>query len=254
MNRVLRDLTEGSIPYDFIVIDSPPSLGLLTINTLVAADWILVPVQVEYLALEGLTHMTQTIQRVRNRYNPTWKSWDPGHDVRCAPIGAPGAGRAATAPFRAKSSKRPSAARCASAKPPASASPSFITMRARQGRIIIINSARRSSMVAKKRGLGRGLDALLGEETPSRPNRPAAAGRDGDSFRVANRRTRAQSLSAAPAPRSRGDSTSWRLRSAKAASCSRSSCGAPARAATRSWPASGVGAPRSAAGWPRCRP
>lgn len=56
--------------FEFIIIDSPPSLGLLTVNVLVSCDWTIIPVQAEYLALEGLSHMLLTIQRVKKRYNP----------------------------------------------------------------------------------------------------------------------------------------------------------------------------------------
>jgi chromosome partitioning protein len=56
--------------YDYIIIDSPPSLGLLTINSLSAADSILIPVQCEYYALEGLTQLTNTFHLVKNNLNP----------------------------------------------------------------------------------------------------------------------------------------------------------------------------------------
>jgi chromosome partitioning protein len=56
--------------YDWIVIDTPPSLGLLTINALVAADDVIVPVQCEYLSLRGLVQLENTLQMVRENLNP----------------------------------------------------------------------------------------------------------------------------------------------------------------------------------------
>ncbi|MCL4490086.1 MAG: ParA family protein [Chloroflexi bacterium] len=56
--------------YDYILVDSPPSLGILTINALVAAQAVVIPIQCEYLALEGLTALLDTIRRVQERLNP----------------------------------------------------------------------------------------------------------------------------------------------------------------------------------------
>jgi chromosome partitioning protein len=69
--RKLKDaLAEVEDRYDFIVIDSPPSLGLLTLNTLTAADSVLIPIQCEYYALEGLSQLLNTIRMVQKHLNP----------------------------------------------------------------------------------------------------------------------------------------------------------------------------------------
>ena len=57
--------------FDYVFIDCPPSLGLLTVNALAAADRVIVPLQCEYYALEGLTHLMATIDRVKNGINPS---------------------------------------------------------------------------------------------------------------------------------------------------------------------------------------
>jgi len=68
--RLKRALQKERENVDFIIIDSPPSLGLLTINGLCAADSVLIPVQCEYYALEGLTQLTNTVRLVKDNINP----------------------------------------------------------------------------------------------------------------------------------------------------------------------------------------
>ncbi|MBV9328116.1 MAG: ParA family protein [Chloroflexi bacterium] len=69
--RRLRDaLTDVAPGYDVVIVDTPPSLGILTLNALVAADLLLAPVQCEYLALEGVAQLMETIELVRATLNP----------------------------------------------------------------------------------------------------------------------------------------------------------------------------------------
>jgi chromosome partitioning protein len=69
--RLQRLLEQVRDQYDYIFIDSPPSLGLLTLNALVAADSVLIPLNCEYFALEGIAELTATIERVRGALNPS---------------------------------------------------------------------------------------------------------------------------------------------------------------------------------------
>lgn len=68
--HLVRALSSVKDEYDYVIVDCPPSLGLLTLNALAAADSALVPLQCEYYALEGLAHILRTISLVRERLNP----------------------------------------------------------------------------------------------------------------------------------------------------------------------------------------
>ena len=68
--RLRQAITPIADRYDFVLIDCPPSLGLLTINALTAAQEIVIPVQAEYYALEGLSQLTAVVRRVREALNP----------------------------------------------------------------------------------------------------------------------------------------------------------------------------------------
>src|SRR5437588_1185981 len=67
LEKAVRPIKES---YDYILIDTPPSLGLLTINALVASDGVIVPVQCEYLSLRGLAQLQNTLEMIRENLNP----------------------------------------------------------------------------------------------------------------------------------------------------------------------------------------
>ena len=69
--RLATAVCRAQTSFDYILIDCPPALGLLTLNAMCAADGVLVPLQCEYYALEGLSHLVRTIDRVRRALNPT---------------------------------------------------------------------------------------------------------------------------------------------------------------------------------------
>ena len=68
MKKALGGVKED---FDFIIIDGPPSLGLITLNALTVCDTVLIPIQCEYYALEGLSQLMATIRQVKKMYNPT---------------------------------------------------------------------------------------------------------------------------------------------------------------------------------------
>ncbi len=71
VNRMRDALVDVRAQYDYILIDCPPSLGLITLNMLVAADAVIIPLQCEYYALEGLSQLLGTVQRVQETMNPS---------------------------------------------------------------------------------------------------------------------------------------------------------------------------------------
>ncbi len=69
-SRLKKKINESNIEFDYIFFDCPPSLGLLTLNALTASDHIIVPIQCEYYALEGLGQLMQTVELVQSNLNP----------------------------------------------------------------------------------------------------------------------------------------------------------------------------------------
>lgn len=73
LKKKLRELGELSEPYDYVFIDTPPSLGLLMVNTLTAASGVIIPVQTQYFAMDGVVQLQETIRKMREDINPGLK-------------------------------------------------------------------------------------------------------------------------------------------------------------------------------------
>jgi len=69
LKKKLKGIREAKA-YDYVLIDTPPSLGLLTVNTLTASDYVLIPVQSQYLAMDGVVHILDTVRKLKEDINP----------------------------------------------------------------------------------------------------------------------------------------------------------------------------------------
>ena len=118
LSQMKSAIDEVAPDYDFILLDCPPSLSLLTLNGLCAAHSVLIPMQCEYYALEGLSDLVQTLKKVRAHLNPVARDRGPAaHDVRPAQHARAQRHRRARAATSATSSSAPSSrATCGSPK------------------------------------------------------------------------------------------------------------------------------------------
>src|SRR6202035_678043 len=69
LKKKLKEL-KVDMAYDYVVIDTPPSLGILTVNTLTAANQVLIPVQTQYFAMEGVVQLLETVHKIKEEINP----------------------------------------------------------------------------------------------------------------------------------------------------------------------------------------
>jgi chromosome partitioning protein len=185
--RILeRALAPVADAYDYIVIDCPPSLGILTLNALVAADGVVVPMQAEYFALEGLSALSATIDKVRAAYNPRlvidgvlFTMYDARTNLATQVRGEVSSFfgdkvYGTVVPRNVRLSEAPSHGKPGLALRPARAGHAELPRgRGRVRAAASSDRARRSthsvSDLKPKRGLGRGLSALM-------PSAPAPAG------------------------------------------------------------------------------
>ena len=219
--RLAASLSELNGSYQRILIDCPPSLGLLTLNALTAADGVLIPIQTEYYALEGLSQLVNTIRRVREGLNPRLEiEGVRADDVRRPdePVGA-GRVRGAASHERDRLRHRRPAFGAPLGGPQPRPADRAVRPRVPRRQRVSRRLPGRSPPVASMPARGRSLRSRTwpGRADPE-PRRGAAACSSCRS--TASRRTR---TSHAP-PSTRRRSASWRPRSPSTACSSRSSC------------------------------
>ena len=243
------------------MVDCPPSLGLLTLNGLVAADTVLIPLHCEFFALEGLADLVGTMRRVRNAYNPDARHRRrAAHDVRRAhqPRPAGGARRPRVLQGQGVPTVIPRNVRLGEA--PSHGMPGVVYDARSRGAEAYFALAREvidPRLTADRRRVTTGARHGQASRTRQGPERPHP--RRAGAVATTARRWSSTSIRSSRASSSRG--CTWTTpprragarRSAPTASSSRSSCGASAAIATRSSPASDAGAPRNAPGSRACR-
>ena len=193
-------IDEVAADYDFILLDCPPSLSLLTLNGLCAADCVLIPMQCEYYALEGLSDLVQTIKKVRAHLNPSLEiegllrtMYDPrntlAQNVRPSSSGisaTSSTARSCRATCGSPKRRRTAFRRC-KLEPQSKGALAYLAlageMLRRDGSAVARRpsaprshrgAATKPSMIRPK-GLGRGLDALLAGGNDDAPRRQRAA-------------------------------------------------------------------------------